>query len=132
MSCINRKSVYNGFFWKISLYQCAKSIWSPVENSIISKKYGVPSVAWCPSSSVCFVSLLILNEVKNQKKNLYVLLYNAFKNVGPAPKLGNSNRFFGRKFHSKNLKNNKIEVVGPKCLNALYESRIVLLDRVFC
>ena len=28
-------------------------------------------------------------------------------------------RFFGRHFHSKNLKNDQIEVVGPKFLNAL-------------
>ena len=35
------------------------------------------------------------------------------------------NRFFGRKIHSKNLKNDQIEVVGPKCLNALYNSDYV-------
>ena len=32
------------------------------------------------------------------------------------------NRFFGRKFHSKNLKNHQIEVVGHTFLNALYEN----------
>ena len=38
------------------------------------------------------------------------------------------NGFFGRKFHSKNLKNYQIEVVGPTFLNALYKSQMNELD----
>ena len=63
--------------------------------------------------------------------------YSAFKNVCPGWKYGDfwgfwseifgkkiekavlKNRFFGQKFHSKTLKNGRIEVVGPTFLNAL-------------
>ena len=41
------------------------------------------------------------------------------------------NRFLGRKLHSKDLKNDEIEVVGPTCLNALYLDDDVVVLKSF-
>ena len=85
---------------------------------------------------ILFICYLFIQSKSSLLNNHPVLfsLYSAFKNFSPAPKVGHflvktspkggkeilKNRFFGRKFHTKSLKNDQIEEVGSKFVNALY------------
>ena len=97
----------------------------------------------------------------HQKLDDFLKLYSAFKNVGPARNLvmfevfgvnfaakksifspkkpSLKNRFFGRKFHSKNLKNDQNDKFSTHCsnfplrqINVVNPRTQVLLQTVLC